>query len=141
MLGSGDLFSAQDCVNMLQQTGVDGVTVARGAIGNPWIFSQARALLDGQSLPDPPSLYEQSRIMQEHFRLAEELYGPQRCGLLMRKFGIKYSALHPSHISVRSAFAKIRSRADWDGVLERWYAEDLPGQHPPGDFHKVQGVA
>ena len=44
LLGSGDLFSAQDCVNMLTQTGVDGVTVARGAIGNPWVFQQARWL-------------------------------------------------------------------------------------------------
>ena len=41
ILGSGDLFTAQDCLDMLQQTGIDGVTVARGAIGNPWIFQQA----------------------------------------------------------------------------------------------------
>ena len=44
LLGSGDLFTAQDCLDMIDQTGVDGVTVARGAIGNPWIFNQARAL-------------------------------------------------------------------------------------------------
>ena len=39
LLGSGDLFTAQDCLDMIAQTGVDGVTVARGAIGNPWIFN------------------------------------------------------------------------------------------------------
>ena len=38
VLGSGDLFTAQDCLDMMDQTGVDGVTVARGAIGNPWLF-------------------------------------------------------------------------------------------------------
>jgi tRNA-dihydrouridine synthase B len=38
LLGSGDLFTAQDCLQMMEQTGVDGVTIARGAIGNPWIF-------------------------------------------------------------------------------------------------------
>jgi len=47
ILGSGDLFSAQACLAMLQETGVDGVSVARGAIANPWIFSQLRALLTG----------------------------------------------------------------------------------------------
>ena len=49
VLGSGDLFTAEDCLNMLVETGVDGVTAARGAIGNPWIFRQARALAAGQT--------------------------------------------------------------------------------------------
>src|SRR5262245_47923716 len=47
VLGSGDLFTAQSCLDMIRFTGVDGVTVARGAIGNPWIFQQARALAAG----------------------------------------------------------------------------------------------
>ena len=47
VLGSGDLFAAQDCLDMFRQTGVDGVSVARGAIGNPWIFEQVRALATG----------------------------------------------------------------------------------------------
>jgi tRNA-dihydrouridine synthase B len=44
VLGSGDLFTAQACLDMIEQTGVDGVTAARGAIGNPWIFQHARLL-------------------------------------------------------------------------------------------------
>ena len=43
---------------MLRQTGVDGVTAARGAIGNPWIFAQARALAAGLPLPEPPTVHE-----------------------------------------------------------------------------------
>src|SRR5688500_15819342 len=74
MLGSGDLFTPQDCLDMMAQTGVDGVTVARGCIGNPWIFAQVRALADGQPLLPPPSLYEQRDVILEHYRLAEELY-------------------------------------------------------------------
>ena len=50
LLGSGDLFTATDCVRMLQETGVDGVTAARGSIGNPWIFSQAAAFDTQKSL-------------------------------------------------------------------------------------------
>jgi tRNA-dihydrouridine synthase len=45
ILGSGDVFTAEDAVRMLHETGVDMVWIARGAIGNPWIFQQARALL------------------------------------------------------------------------------------------------
>jgi tRNA-dihydrouridine synthase len=120
ILGSGDLFTAEDCLRMIEQTGVDGVTVARGAIGNPWIFAQTRALARGQTAV-APTLYEQQAIIREHYRLAEQLYGAERCGALMRKFGIKYSALHPRSGEVRDAFIRVRSRSDWDAVLERWY--------------------
>ncbi len=132
VLGSGDLFSAPDCLEMMRQTNVDGVTVARGAIGNPWIFQQARELAAGRPLPPPPTLHQQREVIREHYRLAEELYGEKLCGPLMRKFGIKYSMLHPHHEQVRDAFVKIRSRHDWDAVLDRWYAEDLPGVTPAG---------
>lgn len=121
ILGSGDLFSANDCAEMLQQTGVDGVTVARGAIGNPWIFRQARALAAGDSVPAPPTLDEQRAVMLEHFRLAEQLYGPARCGIPMRKFGIKYAALHSNSRDVRTAFAQVKNLEDWRAVLDRWY--------------------
>ena len=95
VIGSGDIFTAQDCLDMFAQTGVDGVSVARGAIGNPWIFSQIRALARGREMP-PPGLHRQREVIAEHYRLAGEIYGPKRCCALMRKFGIKYSRLAPA---------------------------------------------
>jgi tRNA-dihydrouridine synthase len=139
MLGSGDLFTPVDCLRMLEDTGVDGVTVARGAIGNPWIFSQAAALARGMPLPDPPNLFEQRAVIREHFSLAAEIYPPNRVGPIMRKFGIKYSILHPQHDLVRADFVKVRERRDWEAVLDRWYKQDLQGVHPDGRMHKAQG--
>ena len=139
ILGSGDLFTPQDCLNMMTETGVDGVTVARGAIGNPWIFSQVRALAEGLPLPEPPSLHQQRDILREHYRLAESVYGESRVGPLMRKFGIKYAILHPHHDRLRAAFVKVKARNDWEAVLEEFYQEDLPGTHPDGRMHKAQG--
>ena len=139
LLGSGDLFTAADCLRMIEETGVDGVTVARGAIGNPWIFQQARALAAGKPLPDPPSLHEQREVIREHFRLAAEVYPASRVGPNMRKFGIKYSILHPQHDQVRADFVKIRDQQQWEAVLDKWYSEDLPGLHPDGRMHKAQG--
>jgi nifR3 family TIM-barrel protein len=131
VLGSGDLFTAQSCLDMMRETGVNGVTVARGAIGNPWIFAQARALAAGEPLPAPPSVHEQREVIREHFRLAEEVYGPQHCGRQMRKFGIKYSRLHPQPQEVRDAFIAVKEPADWATAFDRWYADDLPGRYPP----------
>lgn len=138
ILGSGDLFSAEDCLQMMRQTGIDGVTVARGAIGNPWIFSQCRALADGQSLPEPPTLHEQAEVMREHYSLCEQTYGPTRGPLLMRKFCIKYSQSHPNHESVRLAMARIRSREDFEQVLDDHYRQDGPGQYVPRECHRSQ---
>ncbi len=138
ILGSGDLFSAQDCLDMMAQTGVDGVTVARGAIGNPWIFSQARALAAGRSLPAPPSLFAQREVIRDHYHLAEQLYETRRCGQMMRKFGIKYAAMHPDHKQVRTDFGKSSTRSTWEDVLTKWYSEDRPGRYPDPAIHRSQ---
>ncbi len=139
VLGSGDLFTPHDCLRMIQETGVNGVTVARGAIGNPWIFSQVRAIAGGRPLPDPPSLFEQRDVIREHFSLAQQIYSDDRVGPIMRKFGIKYSILHPQHDEVRKCFVKVKDQAQWIAVLNQWYSQDLPGTHPDGRMHKAQG--
>ncbi len=137
-LGSGDLFSAEDCLRMIEQTGIDGVTVARGAIGNPWIFQQAQALASGQPLPEPPTLHEQMAVMRQHFALCEQTYTPDRAPLLMRKFCIKYSQSHPDHEQVRIAFVRIRTREEFDAVLDQFYKEDGPGRYVPREVHGSQ---
>jgi tRNA-dihydrouridine synthase B len=124
---------------MIEETGVDGVTIARGCIGNPWIFQQCQALAAGLPLPPPPTLYEQREVILEHYRLAEQIYGPDRTGALMRKFGIKYSASHPQHLDLREAFGKVKDFADWQSVLARYYSEDLPGRYPAGTSQVVYG--
>lgn len=138
ILGSGDLFSATDCLQMIEQTGIDGVTVARGAIGNPWIFAQARALASGLPMPSPPTLHQQAEVMREHFSLCERTYSTERGPLLMRKFCIKYSQSHPQHEQVRLAIARIRTRQDFEDVLEEFYQQDGPGQYVSREFHRSQ---
>ena len=138
ILGSGDLFAAEDCLKMLNQTGIDGVTVARGAIGNPWIFQQSRALADGLALPLPPTLHQQADVMREHFLLCEQTYTPQRAPLLMRKFCIKYSQSHPDHEVVRLAIVKMKTREEFEAILRQHYAVDWPGRYVPQEVHRSQ---
>ncbi len=121
ILGSGDLFTPADAVRMLAETGVDGVTIARGCIGNPWIFEQTRALLNGQPLPDPPDVPRQGQVIRDHFSLVVAAHGDRMAPRIMRKFGIKYSELHPHADDVRSAFIRAATRDDWFRVLDEWY--------------------
>ena len=137
VIGSGDLFSAEACVAMLEQTGVDGVSVARGAIGNPWIFTQALALMAGAALPPPPVIHQQRSVLEDHWSLAEELHGADVASRTMRKFAIKYARSHPEHLAVRDAFVKVRGAADWQSVLDRFYGLDGPGRDPSGDIDET----
>ena len=130
VLGSGDLFGAEDGIRMMAETGVDGAAVARGCIGNPWIFRECRALLAGRPLPPPPSVAEQGETIRRHYLWSVETHGERRASLVMRKFGIKYSELHPMGMAVRDAFIAVRNAGDWEAVLASWY--DPSKDWPPG---------
>ena len=128
ILGSGDLFSAQACVKMIRETGVDGVTVARGCIGNPWIFTECRALWAGAEHPPPPSIPQQRSAIQGHWHDAVETYGQPLAARIMRKFGIKYSEHHPQSKSVRDAYVAVKSGSDFllsDPMLENFRQRGL----------------
>lgn len=127
LLGSGDLFTARDCVRMLAETGVDGLSVARGAIGNPWIFSSAAALLRGEPHPAPPRVHAQRAVIAEHLALARTAHGDDACAPPLRKHLVKYARLHPDHATVRSAFGKVLRVADVEAVLALHYADDREG--------------
>lgn len=121
VLGSGDLFSAETVVTRMCETGVDGVALARGAIGNPWLFNQVRAALEGKPIPQLPGLQEQRETILLHYELSENFYGEKRAASEMRKFGVYYSRLHPEHEQVRDDFVRTKNRKDWIFVLEKWY--------------------
>lgn len=120
IIGSGDIHTALDALRMIEQTGVDGVLAARGAIGNPWLFRQARDLAAGRE-PFEPDLKEQREVISRHLRLAESLYGPRRSLLTLRNFGIHYARLHPHPAKVRTAFIRVKTDEDWRAVMETWY--------------------
>lgn len=127
LLGSGDLMCAADCVRMLVQTGVDGVTAARGSIGNPWIYQEAAALLAGRPLPPPPTVHAQRDVLEQHYELTCRIYPAESVCRQMRKFGIRYARLHPDEDLVRQAFIKVTDDTGWNNVLRRHYADDRPG--------------
>ncbi|MEM8494180.1 MAG: tRNA-dihydrouridine synthase family protein, partial [Planctomycetota bacterium] len=126
--GSGDVWNAADIFAMLRETGVDWVSVARGCIGNPWVFRQARKIMAGD--PDalrPPSVHEQRDVLMEHFSLSVARQGESLASRTMRKFGIRFARHHPAFEVVKAGFIKAASVREWHAVIETHYAEDEPG--------------
>jgi tRNA-dihydrouridine synthase B len=123
ILGSGDLFSAEDCLRMIRETGVDGCSIARGAIGNPFIFREVRALWRGEPLPPPPTLREQRDALDRHYALMVAHHGEGLAAALLRKFGVRYSELHPAHADVKRAFLAVKTADDWRAMLDEWYSD------------------
>ncbi|MFQ3620624.1 MAG: tRNA dihydrouridine synthase DusB [Spirochaetales bacterium] len=98
VFGSGDLFTPVDAKRMLEQTGCDGVMIARGAIGNPFIFQQVKALLTGSPLP-AISPVERIDLALQHLELAVATLGEKvACQELRKHFCFYIKGLSGSAI-------------------------------------------
>jgi tRNA-dihydrouridine synthase len=125
IFGSGDVWEARDIFRMIAYTGVRAVSVARGCIGNPWIFRQARDLMAGRDAREP-TLAEQRRVLEEHFALALAVNESRRdgesiTGRTMRKFGIKFAAFHPRAAAVKARMIGVEAAGDWQAVIDEFY--------------------
>jgi nifR3 family TIM-barrel protein len=117
LLGSGDLFSPFDAVRMLQATGVDGVTVARGCIGNPFVFAQVRELLAGRT-PLAPTAAQQAAALRRHVELQRAHSGDDREALAaVRTHAIKYAQYHPDPVAARQRMVLVRTLADLEAAI------------------------
>jgi tRNA-dihydrouridine synthase len=128
IFGSGDIWSVGDIFRMLAYTGVAAVSVARGCIGNPWIFRQAREMMAGRE-PSAPTIAEQREALRQHFELSLAVtrrfkHGEDATSKMMRKFGIRFATHHPRSEEVRLRMIAVSSLADWKGVLEEFYSDE-----------------
>lgn len=85
VIANGDIFSAEDAVKILQFTGADFAMIARGAFGNPWLFQQAKAALDGEPIPPLPPLSQRCDLAVRQIELALEDKGEHIAILEARK--------------------------------------------------------
>lgn len=113
VMGSGDIFSKEDGLAMIKETGADYVMVARGALGNPWIFRECVALWEGKDIPQPPSTDEKIDMMIRHLTMLKDLKGEYRAIREMRKHGgwylkgFKNSSAIKRHINTITDFHEL----------------------------------
>jgi len=121
IIGSGDVFDPAAAVELWKRTGLDGFVVARGAIGNPWIFRDLRCIWEGRPLPPPPDLAEQRLVMLEHLDHILQGY-PETWGVgYFRKFMIYYARRHPKRKQVVVTLIKAKTRAEVEAGIKAWY--------------------
>jgi tRNA-dihydrouridine synthase B len=117
IIGSGDLFSVDTIKNNIKNTGVDGVVIARGAIGNPWLFSQLR---EGDEYL-APTLEQQGRVISKHFNLLCKLYGNINAVRHFQKFAIAYCKLHPLRRKAQKALVSANNAEEFLALVKQWY--------------------
>jgi nifR3 family TIM-barrel protein len=121
VIGSGDVFCAADVVAMFERCGVDAVMVARGAQGNPWIFREARALLDRGETIAPPTAFERVDTAREH-AAALVAFGGEHAFTRMRKHVSWYVKGMPGATHVRRLANAAASYRELDDLLVEYRA-------------------
>jgi nifR3 family TIM-barrel protein len=123
VIGNGDIKTAADALRMRQDTGCDGIMIARGSFGNPWLFRQARALLDGREPRPSPGADERFAVALRHARLQLEIQGDsRRTALEFRKHLGWYTRGLPGAATLRSRLHQIESMAEAEGIFEDYLA-------------------
>jgi tRNA-dihydrouridine synthase B len=118
VIGNGDVRTAEDVLRMHRHTGCSGVMIARGSFGNPWLFQQARALLEGQPKPADPTPEERFELALEHGRLALRLMGePRKTAIEFRKHLGWYTKGIPGAAELRQRLFQIESMEEAEEIL------------------------
>ena len=121
LIGSGNIFTAETVLQRLKSQTVDGVAIARGAVGNPWIFAETRALLEGRNKPPGPDLAEQASVIRHHLDMVQNLYEERKAITYFRKFATRYVRRHPERKTTLLGFMACKTRADVEAVITQSY--------------------
>jgi len=129
IIGNGDVRTPEDAVRMLDETGCDGVMIGRGSWGNPWIFEQARGLInEGRTIP-PPTWEEKKGMIFRHLEMHLERNGTPHGGLTFIKHVGWYLKGYPAAAEFRKRINTMRSKEALIREMEAYfrYIEGRPG--------------
>ncbi|NLY87128.1 MAG: tRNA dihydrouridine synthase DusB [Clostridiales bacterium] len=122
VIGNGDVFSFQDGIKILDETGCDAVMVARGAMGNPWIFRELIAAYRGDNPLPQPTKEEKISMMTNHLDMLCKLKGEKIAVKEFRKFVVWYTKGMKGCSHVRKEINHIETKKHMKEVLsiEEW---------------------
>jgi nifR3 family TIM-barrel protein len=151
VLGNGDIWSASDAVNMVRQTGIDGVVVGRGCLGRPWLFADLQAAFDefqrdpnsnAAINPVQPTLGEVAQAFKKHAVLLTEFFEDEaRACRDIRKHVAWYFKGYPVGGDLRASLAQVQNLEHMDEILATldWDAP-YPGEGAEGPRGRLGGA-
>ena len=121
VIGNGDIFTPEDGARMLSKTGCDGIMVARGAKGNPWIFSRLNYYLEtGELLPGPDGKEIREMILR-HSRMLAQYKGEKPAMRQMRGHVAWYTKGLPNSAAMRNEINQVETMEELKDFLERYF--------------------
>lgn len=118
VIGNGDVRDYVTARRMFSITGCDAVMVARGCLGNPWVFEQIRADLLGQPIPEEPTPRQKQVVLARHVDLYIQTYGEETTCRQIRKHLLWYFRGTPGERVLRQQLRDITTRSDIDAAIE-----------------------
>ena len=151
VLGNGDIWSAADAINMVRQTGIDGVVVGRGCLGRPWLFADLQAAFDefqrdpnSNAAIDPvqPTLGQVAQAFKKHAELLTEFFDEEaRACRDIRKHVAWYFKGYPVGGEFRASLAQVQSLAHMDEILATLdWDVPYPGDEAEGPRGRLGGA-
>ena len=125
VIGNGDIFTPQDAGRMMEETGCDGIMVARAAKGNPWIFRELKESFEGQPISPRPTYKEVCQMILRHASMQIEYVGEHMGMLQMRKQVAWYTAGYPGSSKLRQEVNQITTYEELKSLLTRFAVSDI----------------
>ena len=134
VIGNGDIKTAEDAARMYRETGCEGVMIARGSFGQPWVFTQARALLEGKPMPATPPVEARFAIASDHARMAQAYENdPRGAAIEFRKHLGWYVKGLPGSADIRRKLHLVESLAQVDDIFAEYLAARSRGDVAPSE--------
>jgi nifR3 family TIM-barrel protein len=121
VLGSGGIRQACDVPRFLAESGADAAAIARGCLGNPWIFRQARALLSGGATLPPPTAAQRGRVLVQLIEGEFQLYGPTVARRRLARTSCYYAKFLPDFPAFREAVQKVENLAQFRRLVKEHF--------------------
>jgi tRNA-dihydrouridine synthase B len=120
VIGNGDVFNVYDAIDLVKQTDCDGIMLARGAKGNPWIFSQIKEYFSTGIIKPKPDINEVIQMILRQARLAIEYKGEFTAMNQMRKHIAWYVSGYPNAAKLKNKTSYINTYEELEVILEKY---------------------
>ena len=121
VIGNGDVTKPSQALDLKQRTGCDGVMLGRGAVGNPWLFTQVMQLEQGLPISEP-TLSDRRDLILQHFHGLCETMGEHRASLVMRGLLLRYTKGLPHSSDFRGSISRINDMETLVSAMDTYFS-------------------